>query len=127
MTWVETFRFGPDVTAPAAARRFVAAVLDLRGYAPLIEDAELAVSEVVTNIVRHARSEGVLVIRHRPGGVRFETTDSGGGVPDLQAPTPEEPTGRGLSIVAHVADRWGVDPSAPGPGKTVWFELGELR
>jgi len=31
-------------------------------------------------------------------------------------------SGRGLMIVAAVADRWGAVPRSKGPGKTVWAE-----
>jgi hypothetical protein len=30
--------------------------------------------------------------------------------------------GRGLEIVAALADDWGVYPLPDGPGKTIWFE-----
>jgi anti-sigma regulatory factor (Ser/Thr protein kinase) len=119
---METFRFSPEVTAPAAARRFVTGVLNRWGYATLVELAELLVSEVVTNSVRHAQSSGTLVIRRKAGHVRFETTDSGEGTPNVHQPTPDEPSGRGLAIVSRVADRWGVE-RAGVTGHTVWFEL----
>ena len=120
---VESFRFTPELSAPAAARRFVVEVLTRWGCDGLIDHAELLASELVTNSVRHAATEGTLVIRRQGGGVRIEATDRGEGTPDLRRPGPGEPTGRGLSIVAKVAASWGVDPRPDEAGKTVWCEL----
>jgi hypothetical protein len=39
----------------------------------------------------------------------------------MRAPTPEEPSGRGLLIVDAMSDTWGIIPSSTG--KTVWFAL----
>ncbi len=125
VTGVESLQFAPDVTAPASARRFVVEVLTRWGCDRLVENAELVVSELVTNSVRHARTEGTLVISRHAGGVRIAATDSGHGTPGIQHPDAEEPSGRGLSIVAAVATRWGVEPRADEPGHTVWVELAE--
>ncbi|MFE9562873.1 ATP-binding protein [Streptomyces sp. NPDC006487] len=32
-------------------------------------------------------------------------------------------SGRGLLVVARLADRWAISPRANAPGKTVWAEL----
>ncbi len=123
MTRVESFVFSNEITAPAAARRFVSEVLTRWGFPHLIVNTQLLVSELVTNSVRHARTDGTLVIRRRGDSIRVETTDSGQGPPEIQHPGPDEPSGRGLAIVARVAPRWGVERRADLHGKTVWFEL----
>ncbi|MFD5968242.1 hypothetical protein ACFW5W_08940 [Streptomyces sp. NPDC058783] len=38
------------------------------------------------------------------------------------APDDESTGGRGLLLVAALAERWGRHPRAGGPGKTVWAE-----
>ncbi|MEV8126748.1 ATP-binding protein [Streptomyces sp. NPDC085944] len=58
-----------------------------------------------------------------PAGRR--TGEVAGGCPEPPVPGAADALGeggRGLPIVAAVADRWGVTPYADGRGKTVWFE-----
>jgi anti-sigma regulatory factor (Ser/Thr protein kinase) len=89
---------------------------------PLIDVAELLVSEVVTNSIRHALAGGWVSVSRSAQRVRVEVTDTGGGTPTPRQAEPHEPTGRGLAIVEALADAWGVvEPE--GRGKTVWFEL----
>ncbi|MBM7440951.1 anti-sigma regulatory factor (Ser/Thr protein kinase) [Streptomyces sp. HB132] len=57
--------------------------------------------------------------------IRIEVTDTRG--ERLPAPTgpasPDQEGGRGLLLVAALADRWGWYPCVDGPGKTVWAVL----
>jgi anti-sigma regulatory factor (Ser/Thr protein kinase) len=85
--------------------------------------AELLVSELVTNALRHARPP--LELRVQPldrTGLRIEVLDgTGDRLPVLGMSQPDADGGRGIEIVAALASRWG---SAPGaPGKIVWAEL----
>lgn len=102
------------------------------------EDAQLLVSELFTNAVRHTASERVScelwVIGVR---LRLEVTDQGGGAdasaPDTAAAEPGAETdtdgegGRGLLLVSVLADEWGIRPEgedAEGDkGHAVWAEL----
>ncbi len=59
-----------------------------------------------------------------PAGLRVEVTDRSSGVPELQHPTAQEPTGRGLAIVDQLSRWWGVERVAGGT--TVWFEVDDL-
>jgi anti-sigma regulatory factor (Ser/Thr protein kinase) len=83
------------------------------------DDLELLVSEVVTNAVRHAASDGPGAIElaawFGPGEVRVAVRDGGTVVPAPR--TPDDEGGFGLNIVDQVADEWGA-----GPGE-VWFVL----
>ncbi|MFD8415809.1 ATP-binding protein [Streptomyces sp. NPDC059650] len=114
---------------PGWARAFFRAQARSWGVAPqIVEAAELALSELVTNAVRHAHAP-----RGREIGVRavwdgaclrVEVADAGDWV-DLD-PRPHRPDGedgRGLAVVAAVAGRWGQEPRAHGIGKTVWAEF----
>lgn len=89
------------------------------------ESATLCVSELVTNAFMHATSdcevrllldEGLLTVTVRDGGV--QPTAPGEGVTTSDS---LEPHGRGLQVVAALADRWGSE--LDGVGTTAWFEL----
>jgi anti-sigma regulatory factor (Ser/Thr protein kinase) len=99
-----------DYLAPAAARR---AAGDLGNFASNArDDLALAVSELVANAVRHAPvvngGQIRLVLESGPQGVRVEVHDPGNGFYPMPDPTQQD-GGRGLSIVAAVADRWGIE------------------
>lgn len=106
----------------AAARRTVTALCAPAGLGRLHDTAALLTSEVVTNAVVHG--QGTVLVRARTGGgrLRVEVQDDGDGAPVLQRAQREDEGGRGLALVAALADDWGVQ-QVPG-GKFVWFELG---
>lgn len=89
-------------------------------------DAELCVSELLTNVITHLGEGTPVTLRITGSGratrTRVELTD-----PDPHAwPVPRQAagtdeSGRGLALLDAVALRWGVDQ---GPRtKTVWCEL----
>lgn len=85
------------------------------------DDAELVVSELVTNATLHG--EPPITVRVLlADAVRLEVEDAGRHLPVLLPSEPDAMTGRGLSMVAAVATRWGVE-GLPGRGKRVWVEL----
>ena len=114
-----------DANAPALARSFVADHLAWLGPDQL-DDALILVSELVTNAVRYGRPEIILRLRNEPPSVSVEVSDQGPRLPQVAdvPPQPQDESGRGLLIVDALANRWGIDPDRPPPGKTVWFELG---
>jgi anti-sigma regulatory factor (Ser/Thr protein kinase) len=105
---------------------YVRAVLrdDLAVLPELVrEEVALVASELLGNAVRHARAldDGQLVIDWGVGeyGVEIAVTDGGGSTqPMVSEPAPTEIGGRGLSIVATLAARWGVEQH--GALTTVW-------
>jgi anti-sigma regulatory factor (Ser/Thr protein kinase) len=108
--------------AAAKARRSLAT---LRGDLdpPLMETLRLLVTELVTNSVRHARVDTVLVrVLVGRSAVRTEVTDAGPGFdPAEMAPLSSDRTGWGLFLVERLATRWGVN--GDGDRTRVWFEL----
>ena len=86
-------------------------------------DAELLVTELVTNAVRHGGPGVDLWLRRLPsGGLRLEIVDGrGGAAPRVQRPSDDAEGGRGLVIVQALASRWGAERLAAG--KQVWCEL----
>ncbi|WP_431776032.1 ATP-binding protein [Streptomyces cucumeris] len=90
----------------------------------IAEVAELAVSELLANVVRHVpdRSCTVLLIAEE-GRLRVEVGDNWPPLPARRTAGPWEESGRGLDLVDLITDAWGVDRTPARPGKTVWFEL----
>lgn len=90
--------------------------------------AALIVAELAANAVVHGRVPGrafELGLLLRPGVLRIEVTDTRADKrPALAStPPPDAESGRGLLLVAALADRWGVEEGA-SPRKTVWGEVG---
>ena len=83
--------------------------------------AVLLASELVTNVVLHARTEFELRVALRPDRLRVEVCDMIPAPPTIRTPVPSDFSGRGLGLLAALAGRWGVDTGADG--KSVWFEL----
>jgi anti-sigma regulatory factor (Ser/Thr protein kinase) len=107
--------------AASATRRAVAAALDQWGLSELTDDAVLAVSELVTNAILHADPPFVVRLARGEGGVRLEVEDGSRTAPVRPLASTETMTGRGISLVDAVAQRWGVDQLPDG--KVVWCEL----
>jgi serine/threonine-protein kinase RsbW len=87
---------------------------------PAAEDAELVISELVTNAVLHSRSRHGLLTVHSERYPRYawlEVTDAGG---DWQ-PEGDSDGGRGLAIVAALATEWGIDGDVRS--RTIWARI----
>ncbi|WP_420080178.1 ATP-binding protein [Streptomyces sp. JL4002] len=84
-------------------------------------DAELCVTELLANVVRHVGEGTPVTLRvtgtGRAARTRVELTDPAPGV----RPVRREAAGRGLALVDALAARWGVTRGART--KTVWCEL----
>jgi anti-sigma regulatory factor (Ser/Thr protein kinase) len=109
---------------PGAARHAVATLL--RGWRreALIDDAQLVVSELVTNAILHAPGQDSVeleLVAHAER-LRITVTDRSTLRPVVAEPHPERPRGRGMRIVDSLAIRWGVDDDQEN-GKRVWVEL----
>ncbi|MEU6081033.1 ATP-binding protein [Streptomyces sp. NPDC047108] len=115
-------RFTVGAHSAGHVRRIVRAYLVLWEMRELTDAVELAVTELLANVVRHVpdRRCGVLVLRC-PGGVRVEVSDGSPEKPCVRDAGADDEGGRGLALLGAVVDAWGVDP-APDGGKTVWFE-----
>jgi anti-sigma regulatory factor (Ser/Thr protein kinase) len=114
-----TARFDGTVHAPALARSFVKDELRPAASASQLGDIAMIVSELVTNAVRAGAESIEVSVTLDDGEVRIEVTDSVEGWPTVREAAEDEGTGRGLPLVAAIAERWGVDPNDP-TGKHVW-------
>lgn len=108
------------VTAPATARAAVRRVL-AEQPGEWTDSVVLLVSELLANVIVHARSAARLRVDLGNGFVRVEVEDAGLSFPVAGQPNDVDEHGRGLFMVARVADRCGWN-RVPG-GKAVWFEL----
>ena len=112
----------PVASSVGIARSFVRDTLpdiDAEGQ----DVALLLTSELVTNAILHARTPvqvGVLVDGDR---ALVCVADRRADSPELTPRpfTPDRPGGRGLALVADLAESWGT--TAYAAGKTVWFVL----
>ncbi|MEV6761579.1 SpoIIE family protein phosphatase [Streptomyces sp. NPDC051105] len=118
---VAYWTFDPEVGSPGRARRLTRQALAGWGLEELTDTAELLVSEIVTNAVRHA-SRPISLRLLRTDVLRCEVGDDVPQLPRLRRASPEEEHGRGLFLVNRLARRWGT--TRLGTGKNVWFELG---
>ncbi len=111
----------PEPAEVRRARHAVREQVARWGLADLADTAVLVVSELVTNLVRHAQAPGWLRVAYRAGGLRIEVFD-----PSPHAPQPcdadlDDEAGRGLAIVTELAAGFGWEPR--DGGKVVYAAL----
>ena len=115
--------FGGDPSGLAGLRRTVGEQLRTWGLGDLVEGAQLAVTELASNVIKHV-GEGApatLVMEHEDDYLNLELHDTSSQLPALRASCPEGESGRGLAILAAISVAWG---SVPTPtGKAVWCKL----
>ena len=121
---------GGPLAAPAARRLVTTFATEISK--DCLDDATLMISELVNNSVEHGGagpgsfvtlaidvSEGVLMVEVRDSGPGFVPPASLAFEADL-----ETTSGRGLRIIAALADGWGITTD---DGTRVWFELDATR
>src|SRR5947209_11229767 len=112
----------PCPEAPLTARGLLAEALVECGHSKkLRDDAQLVLSELVTNAVIHARTRVSVFIHSDPAGVRLAVRDFDRRRPTHTERGPSTGLGMGLRLVESLAVDWGIQPTADG--KTVWAEL----
>ena len=105
------------------ARTFVGTLLRDAGRPEWLDAAQLAVSEVVTNVVLHAHTSFTVTARLTSDHVRVEVRDHNPTLPAQRAYDEQATTGRGMELVAAVTSAHGVH-SLGAEGKVVWFCVG---
>ncbi|MFD4633336.1 SpoIIE family protein phosphatase [Streptomyces sp. NPDC058284] len=118
---VADHRLAVDPSEVGRARELVRSQLRAWSLQSLGDTAELLVSELVTNVVRHSGSAWVHLRLVRSGTLVCEVEDGDQTLPTLLNAGPDDEFGRGLHIVSALAKEWGT--SRTRRGKTVWFEL----
>lgn len=118
-----------DTRAPAQARRATRAALTAWRLPELVDAVVLAVSELVTNAVRHGRPVVSLeLLRRSPQQVRVAVHDGDPTEPPLalDAVDPDAERGRGLAIVRELADGIAVE-QVSDDGKVVRVDFDASR
>jgi anti-sigma regulatory factor (Ser/Thr protein kinase) len=109
-----------DERAPGQARRAVRVAFTTWRLGKIVDDAAVAVSELVTNAVRNGLPPVGVLLRRRTGLVRIDVEDARAELPAAARETDGLPeSGRGLNIVRAVADDLGSE-HIPGGGKLVY-------
>lgn len=109
-----------DVNSAFLARRFVEQFVAER----TLDGAEgvlcVIASELVTNAILHGAEPVELTLRCQDGEVTIEVADGDPRIDNVQLSTVDQTDsgGRGLRVVASLADRWGTRPLPSG--KAVW-------
>jgi anti-sigma regulatory factor (Ser/Thr protein kinase) len=129
-----TTELEPEPAAASMARRWLARQL-IAGYTEpdgVLDDAELIVSELVTNAVQAGATQLGLDIELHRDTVTIRVSDDVADLPRPRHSAVGDVGGRGLAIVAELARTWGtatIEPDSAGRtdpvarGKTVWAEL----
>jgi hypothetical protein len=104
--------------APAEARHFAVATLNVWGAGDLAGDVALVVTELAANAIVHARSAFTVILSVHDAVLRISVRDAG----PLDGAVLRAAPLHGLAVVDAMASRWGVE-SLGNAGKTVWVDL----
>jgi anti-sigma regulatory factor (Ser/Thr protein kinase) len=122
---LSTRRTMPATTdAPRMARRLMA--VHTASFPEAVRhDAEIVISELVTNALTHGQPAITVELTTSTTGVHVAVHDTSPTLPELPAhvPDPAHATGRGLLIIDALSSGWGITATEDAPGKTVWCEL----
>ncbi|MFC9931696.1 ATP-binding protein [Streptomyces sp. NPDC127190] len=109
-----------DAAWPKRLRRIVRASLTYWRRPDLIETAELLLSELATNALRHGHGHDITVrVFFHDGCCVIEVNDGSSARPALRRASPTDEGGRGLILVDALAESWGVSDD----GATTWCTL----
>ncbi|MBX3312762.1 MAG: ATP-binding protein [Actinobacteria bacterium] len=115
----------PAPESVAAARRWSVQCVERAGLGALRDTVALLVSEVVSNVVLHARTPCELRVDTDVRPLRVEVRDRSDRLPNpVAAVDPMSASGRGMVLVEALSEAHGSAP-LPGGGKVVWFQLAE--
>jgi anti-sigma regulatory factor (Ser/Thr protein kinase) len=115
---------------PQVARELIADACDQWGLADLRTSAVLIISELVTNAIRHARTEAVVEAALRDNYLHLRVRDWSATPPAMTKWVPADgfeenvaDHGRGLHIIEAYSTAWGFVLNPGTSGKLVWATL----
>lgn len=115
---------GRDARCVQMARRVTALHLRFRGLEPLVDDATLIVSELVTNAIQHGSGAQVtFTMAMRDGFLRLAVHDETTGRPIVRHADDNAERGRGLFLVDRLTAAHGGTWGVSNDGATTWCRL----
>ncbi|MFJ8074201.1 ATP-binding protein [Streptomyces sp. NPDC096176] len=105
-------------------RRIISAQLRYWHLDPLIDHAALGVTELLTNVHRHAQPDKMCTVDVELllDRLTISVHDHDPRLPTVRDPGMAATSGRGLALVAAMSESWGARPQGD-TGKVVWFTL----
>ncbi|MEU5098239.1 ATP-binding protein [Streptomyces sp. NPDC020996] len=105
-------------------RRILSAQLRYWHLDTLIDRAVLGVTELLTNVHRHAQPDKVCTVEIELllDRLMVSVRDHDPRLPEVRDVGPGATSGRGLAMVAAMSESWGARPDGES-GKVVWFTL----
>jgi anti-sigma regulatory factor (Ser/Thr protein kinase) len=122
--WRAVIDLPATVHAPASARAVVGSVLRAWELAEISADAQLVISELVTNAYRHAPgtdSFELELAKLSDDGVRISLADGSSIRPIVRELASDAPSGRGMHIVEMLVSEWGAEDHHGG--KRIWVRI----
>jgi hypothetical protein len=114
-------RLRPGPPAVVDARHMVADACRVWELPLVVRDAELVVTELVSNAIRHGVGDVYLSVSRRRHFLHAAVHDANPALPRRREPDPDRESGRGLVILDAVTAGWGSTPA--DPGKIVWATI----
>ncbi|MET8163076.1 ATP-binding protein [Streptomyces sp. NPDC005329] len=116
--------FTAEPTEVAALRRILRLHLGIWGLQDVVDDAQLCMSELVSNVITHVGpgTPATLAVSMNGVRLRIEVHDPDArALPTLLDANAESEYGRGMALVDAIAYRWGIQLHADQ--KVTWCEL----
>jgi anti-sigma regulatory factor (Ser/Thr protein kinase) len=111
-----------DERAARRARTFLRDTHCTAHAAAVLDDAQLLVSELVTNAVRYGAPPITVELEcDESTGLTARISDGDPRLPSLGHAHDQDESGRGVALVDLISDAWGIEPSSAGKG--VWFRF----
>jgi anti-sigma regulatory factor (Ser/Thr protein kinase) len=112
--------YAPTTDAPHESRKLVREFLARQGADDLAPAGELVVTELVSNVVRHARTSIELDLAWDDDQLLLEVRDGSSILPAVVELGTED-GGYGLKLVEALAQDWGIRPL--DRGKAIWCTM----
>jgi len=113
--------FPPVPASAGEVRQLVSQSLQRWGLAAAEETTLLLVTELVSNVVRHAKTTLTLLLAYDGSRLHVGVSDEDRQMPVLAKSSIKAHQGWGLQLISALASDWGTRTSPEG--KTVWFDL----